>query len=291
MSASPKSLTPSSALEPAQPPSRIIQPPHGVVPVNLAELWKHRDLIWFLAKRDVRLRYRQTLLGAAWAGLQPAAAMVVFSLAFGRLGKMPSDGMPYALFAMCGLVPWQLFSYALLEASNSLVNNKQLLTKIYFPRLIIPLSAVLAGLVDFCVALVLLLGVMAFYRVAPGPGALLLPALVALELLTALAVSLWLAVLNVQYRDVRYTLPFLAQIWLFATPIAYPSSLVSARLRPWLGLNPMSSVVEGFRWALLGNGTPPDLRMVGVSFVLVSVMGVSGLFFFKRMERRFADVI
>jgi lipopolysaccharide transport system permease protein len=273
----------------AHAPTRIIRPSRGWGRLDLGQLWRYRDLIRFLTFRDIQLRYRQTVLGVAWAVIQPVATMLVFSLFFGRLGKIPSDGVPYPLFVFCALLPWQLFAFSLSEASNSMVANQSLVTKVYFPRLVIPLSAVLAGLVDFCVSFVLLLGMMAWYGVYPGPGMLVLPALVALAVVTALGVGLWLSALNVQYRDVRYTLPFLTQFWLFATPIAYPASLLPEKWRPLLGLNPMAGVVEGFRWALLGTGRIPTLFWVSVAASLVVLW--TGVRYFNHMERRFADVV
>jgi len=276
--------------EPTPPPTRIIRPSHGWRGLDLASVWSHRDLVFFLAWRDIRLRYRQTLLGVAWAVVQPLTTMIVFSVFFGRLAKMPSDGLPYPLFSLCALLPWQLFAYALTESSNSLVNNKHIITKVYFPRLIVPLASVVAGLMDFAVAFVLLLIMMAYYGVWPGPAVVILPLLLLLALTTALGVGLWLATLNVRYRDVRYTLAFLTQVWLFATPIAYPSSLVSEQYRWLLGLNPMAGVVEGFRWALLGTGAPPDaLILVSVGVAVLAL--VSGLYFFRRLERSFADIL
>jgi lipopolysaccharide transport system permease protein len=275
---------------PTPPPTRVIRPSTGWRALDLGAVWRHRDLVFFLAWRDIRLRYRQTLLGVAWAVIQPLTTMVVFSIFFGRLAKMPSDGLPYPLFSLCALLPWQLFSYSLSESSNSLVNNKHIITKVYFPRLIVPLASVLAGVMDFAVAFVLLLGMMAYYGTWPGVEALVLPLLLLLALTTALGVGLWLATLNVRYRDVRYTLPFLTQVWLFATPIAYPSSLVAEAYRPLLGLNPMAGVVEGFRWALLGSGEPPNALLL-VSCAVAVFLLVSGLYFFRRFERTFADVL
>jgi len=270
-------------------PSRVIRPRRGWVRLDLGELWRYRDLLWFLTKRDISLRYRQTALGVAWALIQPLATMAVFTIFFGRFGKMPSDGVPYALFALCGLVPWQLFAYALSESSNSLVNNQNLVTKVYFPRLVIPLSAVLSGLMDLCVSSVLLGGMLVFFGRPPTLAALLLPAFVLLGIVAALAVGLWLAALNVQYRDVRYTIPFLTQIWFFATPIAYPASLIPERFRPLVGLNPMAGVVEGFRWALLGTARPTGIIWVSCAATVVLLVG--GLRYFAKLERRFADVV
>lgn len=267
-----------------------IRPSQGFVALRLGELWEYRELLYFLTWRDVKVRYKQTVLGAAWAILQPFCTMVIFSIIFGRLAGIPSDGLPYPLFAYSGLLPWVLFSYALSESSNSLITNQQLITKVYFPRLLAPLSSVVAGLVDFSIAFVVLLAMMAWYGVAPTAAVVLLPLFVLLAVLTALAVGLWLSALNVRYRDVRYTLPFLAQIWLFLTPIAYPASLVPAAWQPVYGLNPMVGVVEGFRWALLGKAAPP-LPMLGVSILVVALLLAAGLFYFRRMESTFADTV
>jgi lipopolysaccharide transport system permease protein len=274
-------------------PPRIhthIEPTRGWVRINLSELWQYQELIYFLVWRDIKVRYKQTALGAAWAILQPFLTMVVFSIFFGRLAGVPSDGLPYPLFAYTALLPWQLFSYALSESGNSLINNQRLISKIYFPRLIVPFAAVLAGLVDFAIAFVVLLGMMIFYSITPTARILTLPLFILLALLTALAVGLWLSALNVIYRDVRYVIPFLIQFWLFLTPIAYPSSLVPESLQPIYALNPMVGVVEGFRWALLDTSNPVG-PMVFVSALVVILLLVGGLAYFKRMESVFADVI
>ncbi|MBI3457055.1 MAG: ABC transporter permease [Candidatus Rokubacteria bacterium] len=240
--------------------------------------------------RDIKVRYKQTVLGAAWAILQPFLTMVVFTVFFGRLAGIPSDGLPYPVFAYCALLPWQLFAHALSDASNSVVGNQNLITKVYFPRLVIPLAATLAGLVDFGVAFVVLVGMLLYYGIAPTVAVLSLPLFVLLALATAVAVGLWLSALNVMYRDVRYTIPFLTQFWLFASPVAYPSSLVPVSLRPLLGLNPMAGVVEGFRWALLGVPAGPG-ALLAVSVAVVAVILISGLYYFRRVERTFADVV
>jgi lipopolysaccharide transport system permease protein len=283
------------AIPPAHVAPTRIRPPTGWRPVDLVELWRFRELLWFLAVRDVKVRYKQTALGVAWAVLQPLFAMVVFSVFFGRLASVPSDGLPYPLFALVGLLPWQLFAYALTQASNSLVSEQRLITKVYFPRLIVPLAAVLSGLADFAVAFVLVVLLAAGYAVAGYPLAvgwpvLLLPVFVLFAVAAALAVGLWLAALNVQYRDVRYTVPFLTQMWLFLTPIAYPSSMVPEAYRPLYGLNPMAGVVDGFRWALVG-GPAPDAGLAAASAVVVAVLLVGGAFYFRRLEARFADVV
>jgi lipopolysaccharide transport system permease protein len=264
--------------------------PHSAsVVARLRELWAHRELLLFLTWRDVRVRYKQTALGAAWALLQPLLTMLVFSVFFGALARVPSDGLPYPVFAYCGLLPWQLFAFALTASAQSLTANERLVTKVYFPRLVLPLSAVLAGLVDFVIAFALLLPLMAWYGVRPGAALVALPLFVLLALATAVAVGLGLGALNVRFRDVRYALPFLTQFWLFATPIAYPASLVPERFRLLLGLNPMAGVVEGFRWALLGAPAPGPLVLVSAAVVLLGL--VFGLLYFLRVERSFADVI
>jgi lipopolysaccharide transport system permease protein len=258
--------------------------------IDLKELWHYRELLYFLTWRDVKVRYKQTALGAAWAIIQPFFMMLVFSLFFGRLAHVPSDGIPYPVFAFCGLLPWQLFAHALTESSNSLVGNQNLITKVYFPRLVIPIAAVLGGVIDFFIAFVILLGMMLYYGIVPGVAILALPGFLLLALLTALSVGLWLSALNAQYRDVRYTINFLVQFWLFATPVAYPSSLVPEKWRPLYGLNPMAGVVEGFRWALLGKSEPPGL-MMWVSVIVVVILLLGGLYYFRRMEQEFADVV
>jgi lipopolysaccharide transport system permease protein len=268
----------------------IIQPAGGWISVNLDEVWEYRELLYFLTWRDIKVRYKQTMIGAAWAIIQPFFMMVVFSLFFGHLAKVPSDGIPYPIFVSCALLPWQLFAHALGESSNSLVANERLITKVYFPRLVIPIAAVCGGLVDFAISFVVLLGLMAYYGVVPGVAIVTLPLFVLLTVLTALAVGLWLSALNVQYRDVRYTLGFLTQFWLFATPVAYPSSLVPEPWRPLYGLNPMAGVVEGFRWALLGKAESPGI-LLGVSTVVVLLVLVGGLHYFTRMEEAFADLV
>ncbi len=262
----------------------------GWVPINFAELWQYRELLSFLVIRDIKVRYKQTALGVAWAILQPVLTMVVFSIFFGRLAGVPSDGVPYPVFSFCALLPWQLFAYALTQSSNSLVQDAQMLSKVYFPRLIIPFASVVAGLIDFCIAFVVLVGIMCFYGIVPGRAMLTLPFFVLLALAAALAVGLWLSALNVKYRDIRYTLPFLAQFWLFITPVAYASSLVPPRWQAVYDLNPMVGVVEGFRWALLGKSAPP-WSMLFVSVAATAIVLTGGLFYFRRMEKTFADVV
>ncbi len=275
---------------PVSLPTLHIRPPQGWASLELGELWEYRELLFFLVWRDIKVRYKQTALGAAWAIIQPFFMMVVFSLFFGRLAKIPSDGIPYPVFAYCALLPWQLFAHALTESSNSLVGNQNLITKVYFPRLVVPISAVLGGLVDFAVAFVILLGMMAYYGLVPTLAIVTLPLFVLLAIFTALGVGLWLSALNVQYRDVRYTIGFLTQFWLFATPVAYPSSLVPQQWRWLYGLNPMAGVVEGFRWALLGKSEGPGILLVFSIFAVI-VLLVSGLYYFRRMEQTFADIV
>jgi len=268
----------------------VIQAGDNRLGTQLRYLWQYRELLYFLAWRDFKVRYKQTVLGAAWAIIQPFFTMVVFSVFFGYLAKMPSDGIPYPVFAYSALLPWSLFAHALTESSNSLVNNRGLITKVYFPRLIIPIAPLFVGLVDFGIAFVVLIGMILYYGLMPGLAILMTPLFVLLALGTALAVGIWLSALNVEYRDVRYTIPFLTQLWLFATPVAYPSSLLPEPWRSIYGLNPMAGVVEGFRWALLGQTTAPG-PLIAVSVVAVLLLLAGGLWYFNRMEETFADVV
>jgi lipopolysaccharide transport system permease protein len=254
------------------------------------ELWEYRELLYFFAWRDIKVRYKQTVLGASWAILQPFFTMVIFSLFFGRLAKVPSDGLPYPIFSYAALVPWSFFSNALTQASNSLVVSANMVKKIYFPRLALPIATVLAGGLDFALAFVVLLGMMLYYGFVPTVNVVWLPLFILLALVTSLGVSLWLAAMNVQFRDVRHTIPFLTQAWLFITPIAYSSSLLEEPWRTLYGLNPMAGVVTGFRWALLGTETAPG-PMTAVSAVVALVLFISGAFYFRRMEQNFADVL
>ena len=271
-------------------PRLLIRPSRGWAALDLADLWQYRELIYFLTWRDIKVRYKQTVLGGAWAILQPFLTMVVFSVIFGRLAGIPSDGLPYPIFAYCALLPWQLFAHALTESSNSLVANERLITKVYFPRLVVPISAVLAGLLDFLVAFVVLIGMMMYYHIRPTAAVWTVPLFLLLAVGAALGVGLWLSALNVQYRDVRYTIPFLTQFWLFLTPVAYPSTLVPVSWRLLYGLNPMAGVVEGFRWALLGKTEGPGV-LLAVSVTIVVLVLVGGLYYFQRMEQTFADVV
>lgn len=271
-------------------PIFLIRPVSSWSSIGLKELWEYRELLYFLVWRDVKVRYKQTALGAAWAIIQPLMMMVVFSLFFGYLAKVPSDGIPYPIFTFCALLPWQLFAHALTESSNSLVANERLITKVYFPRLVVPIAAVLGGMVDFAVAFAILVVMMLYYGIVPAWAIVTLPAFILLAIMTALGVGLWLSALNVQYRDVRYTIGFLIQFWLFATPVAYSSSIVPERWRPLYGLNPMAGVVEGFRWALLGKPERPG-ALLAVSVAVVILILVGGLYYFRRMEQEFADVV
>ena len=258
--------------------------------VGLRELLEYRELLYFLVWRDIKVRYKQTVLGATWAIIQPLMTMVVFSLFFGRLAGVPSEGVPYPIFSYAALVPWIFFANGVTGSANSLVGSSHLITKVYFPRLVIPISTVLSGIPDFLLAFLVLLGMMLFFGIAPTYNIVWLPLLLALAFVTAIGVGLWLSALNVQFRDVKYVVPFLVQLWLFATPIAYPSSLVPEALRPFYALNPMVGVVEGFRWALLNTDTAPG-PMVAVSALAAIVIAVSGMYYFRRMEDTFADII
>jgi lipopolysaccharide transport system permease protein len=268
----------------------VVKPSKGWTSLKLDELWEYRELLYFLTWRDLKVRYKQTVLGAAWAIIQPFFTMVVFSLFFGKLAKIPSDGIPYPIFAYAALVPWTFFANGLNNSSNSLVGSANLIKKVYFPRLVVPISSVISGGLDFVLAFIVLLGMMLFYGIFPTVNIIWLPLLLVLAFVTALGVGLWLSAMNVQFRDVRSAVPFLTQFWLFATPIAYPSSLLSEPWRTLYGINPMVGVVEGFRWALLGTETAPGPIIIVSSLVAVMLL-VSGAFFFRRMEKTFADVV
>jgi lipopolysaccharide transport system permease protein len=267
-----------------------IKPSRGWQSIDLRQLWQYRELLYFLSWRDIKVRYKQTVLGATWAVIQPFMTMVVFSLFFGKLAKMPSDGLPYPLFAFAALVPWTFFSNSLTQSSNSLVQNAHMLKKIYFPRLIIPIATIVSGAVDFVIAFIVLLLMMAYYGLVPTANIAWVPFLVLLEIITALGVGLWLSAMNVQFRDVRYVIPFLSQFWLFITPIAYPGSLLPESWQMVYGLNPMVGVVEGFRWALLGTNKGPGI-MIALSVLVSLSLLTTGLFYFRRMEKHFADTV
>lgn len=271
-------------------PTIRIEPSQGWIPINFAELWEYRELLYFLTWRDIKVRYKQTVLGAAWAIIQPVFTMIVFSLFFGKLAQIPSDGVPYPIFAYAALVPWAFFAHGLTQSSNSLLGSSNLIKKVYFPRLIIPIAGVLSGGVDFLLAFIVLVGMMLFIGIIPTMHIVWLPFLLILTCVTSLGIGMWFAALNVQFRDVKYTIAFLTQVWLFSTPIAYPSSLLPEFWQPFYALNPMVGVVEGFRWALLGTDTAPG-GMIFVSSCMAMTIFVGGIFYFRRMEKTFADVL
>lgn len=276
--------------ETQKPETIILRPSRGLVPLNLRDLWIYRELVYFLTWRDIKVRYKQTVLGALWAILQPLINMVVLGIIFGNFAQMSTEGYPRTIFTFSALLPWGLFSKALSDAGRSMLSNRSMITKIYFPRLIIPLSSVLGGVVDFLIAFVVLLGMMILYRVAPTPQVWTLPLFLLLAVITALGVGLWLSALNVNYRDVGYVLPFLTQLWLLITPVAYSSTEVPSQWQLVYALNPMVGVVEGFRWALLGTETGPGM-MLAVSTAIALVILISGLYYFRYMERTFADMV
>ncbi|HSR20762.1 MAG TPA: ABC transporter permease [Anaerolineales bacterium] len=258
--------------------------------LNLGDLWTYRELVLFMIWRDIKVRYKQTFLGAAWAVIQPLLTMLVFNFVFGTVAKVPTDGVPYPIFSYTALLPWGLFTTALNTASRSLTANQNMVTKIYFPRLVLPVASVLGGLVDFAIAFLILIGLLAYYRMTPTPAVWTLPLFLLLALVTALGTALWLSAVNVQYRDVNYVLPFLTQFWLFLTPVAYSAKVISEKWQVIYSLNPMAGVVNGFRWALLGADTGPGLTMAVSATISVLVL-TSGLFYFRSMERTFADTI
>jgi lipopolysaccharide transport system permease protein len=274
-----------------RPPVLRIAPPTGWWALPLGELWNYRELLYFFVWRDIKIRYKQTVVGAAWAVLQPFLTMLVFSLFFGRLAHIPSQGLPYPIFYYSALLPWMYFAAALQQATNTIVENQRVITKVYFPRLALPLSAVLSGLVDFGVSFLMFVALMIYYRIHPSAAMLWLPLFLLLAILTALGVGLWLSALNAIYRDVRYVLPFLVQFWLFASPVAYPSSLVPEKWRWLYGLNPMAGVIEGFRWSVSGGHGEPPGRLIFVSAGVVLAVLLSGVAYFQRMETTVADVV
>jgi len=281
-------MTTSSAV---LPPSTLrIEAPRGWLNVDFGELWAARELLYFFVWRDIKIRYKQTAIGAAWAVLQPLMTMLVFSLFFGKLAKIPSHGLPYPIFYYSALLPWMYFAGALQNATNVVVEQQRVITKVYFPRLVLPLSAVMSGLLDFAIAFAVFLLMMLYYRITPGPAILLFPCFLLLAVLTALGAGLWLSALNAIYRDVRYVVPFLVQFWMFASPVAYPSSLVPERWRWVYGLNPMAGVIEGFRWSLTGQGQPPNI-LLAASSVMVLLLVAGGVTYFTKMEGTIADVV
>jgi homopolymeric O-antigen transport system permease protein len=283
-------LSSQAHLSAASRPAVIIRATKGWALLDLRELWGYRELLYFLMVRDIKVRYNQTVIGVVWAVLQPLAMMATFTLLFGRLAKIPSDGLPYPLFAYAGLLAWQLFSRTLSESTNSLLVNQRLITRVYFPRIIVPISTTLAALVDFGISLVLFFALMLIYGVTPGWTVLWIPVFLALLLMTSLGVGFWLSSLSVEFRDVAHIMPFISQLWLFLTPVVYPSSLVPPAWRALYGLNPMAGVVEGFRWSLLGGGVGPSL-LLGVSSLVAAALFISGIAWFRRRERSFVDAI
>lgn len=269
----------------------VIRPTRGVSSLDLHELWDYRELLYYLVWRDVKIRYKQTGIGVAWALLQPFLTMIIFTVVFGHFAQLPTNGVPYPILTYSALLPWMLFTSALSNATTSIVSNQGLVTKVYFPRLMIPMAPVFGALIDFAIAFVILIGLMVWYGYAPTIWVFTLPAFILLALLTALAVGLWLSALNVRYRDVQYAIPFLIQIWFFATPIAYSALVFPTDIRPFLGLNPLAGVVQGFRWALLGQQAGQVGHLMLVSAVIVVLLLVGGLLFFRRQEKSFADVI
>jgi homopolymeric O-antigen transport system permease protein len=291
MSASPAASTVSAPAEGSPPPELLtIRPSRGLFDIDLREVWAHRELLWFLAWKDIKVRYTQTLIGAAWVVLQPVSTMIVFTIFFGRLAKLPSMGLPYPVFFMSAILPWSYFAGALQGCTNAIIENQRVVTKVYFPRVILPVSAVISGLVDLAIALVVMVPILAYCRVTPTVGLFLIPAFVLLAALTALGVGLWLTTLNALYRDVRYVLPFFIQLWMFASPVIYSASTISPQWRWLYGLNPMVGVIEGFRWALTGAGQAPSLVIIP-SIVAILLVLVSGLIFFTRMDGTLADRI
>ena len=271
-------------------PNVVIEPNKRLFRIGLRDIWKYRELFYFLTWRDVKVRYKQTLIGGLWAILQPLMTMVIFTVIFGRFVKIPSDGLPYPIFAYAAILPWTYFAQALSRSGTSLVNDSNLITKVYFPRLMMPLASAIVPVVDFLLSFLILLGLIVWYGIGFTWYILALPLFMTLAFMTALSVGLWLSPLNVRYRDVGYILPFLSQIWMYASPVVYPVSIVPERWRLLYSLNPMAGVIEGFRWALLGKESP-DFVVMMVSASVVLILLVSGIVFFKRMEPTFADVI
>lgn len=284
-----ESVSKARQIDTATAPVTVIRPPRGWIPINLHELWVYRELLYFFTWRDIKVRYKQTVIGFAWAIIQPLFMMVVFSLFFGTLVKVPSEGIPYPLFSYAALIPWTLFSTGVTKASNSLVQEASLLQKVYFPRLLMPLAAILSPLLDFAIAFLILIGMMFYFGYSPGIRILALPVFLALEMMFALGAGLWLSALSVKYRDIGYVVPFLVQLGLFVSPVVYASSLLPERFQAIYGLNPMAGVVEGFRWALLVTERPSNLFFVSVAMTIVIL--ISGAFYFRRREKTFADVV
>ncbi|MCP4255716.1 MAG: ABC transporter permease [Candidatus Scalindua sp.] len=273
----------------AIPSKTIIEPKSGWVPIDFAELWRYKELLYFLTKRDIKVRYKQTILGGLWAIIQPLFTMIVFVVFFGRMAKIQSDGIPYPLFAYAGLLPWTYFTGALSASSNSLVENANLITKVYFPRIIAPASAALAGLLDFSIATLILGVMMVYYQYVPGLEILLLPFLIGMVFVCAVGVGLWLSALNVQYRDIRYVVPLLIQLWMFVSPVIYPVSMVPKKYHLLMSINPMVGIIEALRSSFLGH-QPINWMLLGISAMIISIIFLSGMYYFRRMERVFADM-
>jgi lipopolysaccharide transport system permease protein len=270
-------------------PTLIIRPPKKWVPIDFHEIWAYRELLSAFVRRDVKIRYKQTALGFLWAVIQPLFMMVIFTIFFGGLAKIPSDGVPYPLFSFAALLPWTLFAEGITRSTMSMVSNANIMTKVYFPRLIMPIAGILSPFVDFAVSFLILIAIMAFYGFVPTPNVVFLPLFILLALATSLGVGLWLSALNVKYRDFQYTIPFIIQFWMFASPVVYPASLLPDPVRFLYGLNPMAGVIEGFRWALLGTGMPGAMMLVSVGMVIVLL--ITGIFYFRRMEQYYADIV
>ena len=285
------SMNETKPMEMAKAPVVVICPPKGWIPIDFRELWAYRELLFFFTWRDVKIRYKQTIFGFAWAILQPVFMMVVFTLFFGKLAQVPSEGVPYPLFSYAALLPWTLFAESLNRSSNSLVQDINLIQKVYFPRILIPFSSILSPLVDFAIAFIVLVGLMFYYHYLPTVTMLWLPVFLLLQLMLALGMGLWLSAINVEFRDVRYAVPFLIQLWLFASPVIYSSSFVPQRFQVAYGIiNPMSGIIEGFRWAILGTAPPSYLQLVTSAAIIIVIL-ISGVFYFRRREMVFADFI
>lgn len=269
---------------------KVIKAKHGLVPINFKELWRYRELFWFLALRDILVRYKQAVIGVVWAVIQPVLTMVVFSIIFGYIAKLPSGGLPYPILVFTALLPWQFFAHSMSASSQSVVGNAGIIQKVYFPRLVIPTSAVISGLIDFCISFIILIGMMAWYRIIPTSNIIFLPIFILLAFMSALAVGLWLSALNVEFRDVFYVVPFLVQAGQFLSPVAYSSAIVPEKFIYFYSLNPMVGVIDGFRWSLLG-AAAPNWHSVTISFISVLIIFIGGLYYFRKMETTFADII
>jgi lipopolysaccharide transport system permease protein len=286
-------ITKTDAVQSVQPQTRrrsVISASNGLLSLNINEIWEYRELLGILAWRDVSVRYKQSIVGIGWAIIQPLMTMIIFTIIFGKFAKLPSDGLPYPIFSYCALLPWNYFARSLGDSSDSLVGSSHLITKVYFPRLILPISKVFAGLIDFAIAFAILLGMMAWYGIAPTKGLLALPLFIGIAMLAALGVGTWFTALNVRYRDVKFVVPFLVQFWMYASPVAYSTSIIPEKWQWIYGLNPMVGVIEGFRWAMLGKAAP-SITLLLLPFLIILAILLSGLYYFKMMEKTFADII